>query len=66
MSSNYSTFNYDNDFTPTHFIFNTNTTNKRHVGIGTTVPNFFLQLKGNISTTNLQIQDNFFIILQIL
>ena len=60
MSSNYSTFNYDNDFTPTHFVFNTNTTNLRHVGIGTTVPNSFLQLKGNISTTNLHIQDNFF------
>tara|TARA_B100001121_G_C18675799_1_gene616189 strand:- start:428 stop:2188 length:1761 start_codon:yes stop_codon:yes gene_type:complete len=60
MSSNYSTFNYDNDFTPTQFIFNTNTTNLRHVGIGTTVPNSFLQLKGNISTTNLHIQDNFF------
>ena len=60
MSSNYSTFNYDNDFTPTHFIFNTNTTNQRYVGIGTTVPNSFLQLKGNISTTNLHIQDNFF------
>ena len=60
MSSNYSTFNYDNDFTPTQFIFNTNTINKRHVGIGTTIPNSFLQLKGNISTANLQIQDNFF------
>ena len=60
MSSNYSTFNYDNDFTPTHFVFNTNTTNKRHVGIGTTVPNSFLQLKGNISAANLHIQDNFF------
>ena len=60
MSSNYSTFNYDNDFTPTQFIFNTNTTNNRHVGIGTTVPNSFLQLKGNISTANLHIQDNFF------
>ena len=60
MSSNYSTFNYDNDFTPIHFVFNTNTTNKRHVGIGTTVPNSFLQLKGNISAANLHIQDNFF------
>lgn len=60
MSSNYSTFNYDNDFTPTQFIFNTNTTNLRHVGIGTTVPNSFLQLKGNVSTANLHIQDNFF------
>ena len=60
MSSNYSTFNYDNDFTPTHFVFNTNTTNKRYVGIGTTVPNSFLQLKGNISAANLHIQDNFF------
>ena len=60
MSSNYSTFNYDNDFTPTHLVFNTNTTNQRYVGIGTTVPNSFLQLKGNISTTNLHIQDNFF------
>lgn len=60
MSSNYSTFNYDNDFTPTHFVFNTNTTNKKHVGIGTTVPNSFLQLKGNISAANLHIQDNFF------
>jgi hypothetical protein len=60
MSSNYSTFNYDNDFTPTQFIFNTNTINKKHVGIGTTIPNSFLQLKGNISTANLQIQDNFF------
>lgn len=60
MSSNYSTFNYDNDFTPTHFVFNTNTTNLRHVGIGTTVPNSFLQLKGNISAANLHIQDNFF------
>ena len=60
MSSNYSTFNYDNDFTPTQFIFNTNTINKRPVGIGTTIPNSFLQLKGNISTANLQIQDNFF------
>ena len=60
MSSNYSTFNYDNDFTPTQFIFNTNTTNQRHVGIGTTVANSFLQLKGNVSTANLHIQDNFF------
>lgn len=60
MSSNYSTFNYDNDFTPTQFIFNTNTTNLRHIGIGTTVPNSFLQLKGNVSTANLHIQDNFF------
>ena len=60
MSSNYSTFNYDNDFTPTQLIFNTNTTNKRYVGIGTTIPKSFLQLKGNISTTNLHIQDNFF------
>ena len=57
MSSIYSTFNYDNDFTPTQFIFNTNTTNLRHVGIGTTVPNSFLQLKGNISAANLHIQD---------
>lgn len=60
MSSNYSTFNYDNDFTPTQLIFNTNTTNKRYVGIGTTIPKSFLQLKGNISTANLHIQDNFF------
>lgn len=60
MSSNYSTFNYDKDFTPTQFIFNTNTTNLRNVGIGTTIPNSFLQLKGNISATNLHIQDNFF------
>ena len=60
MSSNYSTFNYENDFTPTQLIFNTNTTNKRYVGIGTTIPKSFLQLKGNISTTNLHIQDNFF------
>ena len=60
MSSNYSTFNYDNDFTPTHLVFNTNTTNQRYVGIGTTVPNSFLQLKGNVSTANLHIQDKFF------
>ena len=66
MSSNYSTFNYDNDFIITQFIFNTNTINKRHVGIGTTIPNSFLQLKGNISTANLQFKIIFFIILQIL
>ena len=29
------------------------------VGIGTTIPNSFLQLKGNISAANLHIQDNF-------
>ena len=60
MSSNYSNFNYDNDFTPTNFIFNTNTTNKRYVGIGSTIPNSFLQLNGNVSTTNLQFNETFF------
>lgn len=60
MSSNYSTFNYDNDFTPTNFIFNTNTTNKRYVGVGSTIPNSFLQLNGNVSTTNLQFNETFF------
>lgn len=60
MNSNYSTFNYNEDFTPTHSIFNVNTTNKRYVGIGTHNPNEFLDIIGNISTTNLFINKTLF------
>ena len=59
MNTNYSTFNYDEDFTPVYSVFNTNTTNNRFVGIGTDKPNHFLDIIGNVSTSNLIINNNF-------
>lgn len=59
MNTNYSTFNYDEDFTPVYSVFNTNTTNNRFVGIGTDKPNDFLDIIGNVSTSNLIINNNF-------
>lgn len=59
MNTNYSTFNYDNDFTPIYNIFNTNTSNNRFVGIGTHKPKDFLDIIGNVSTSNLIINNNF-------
>ena len=43
-----------------YFASNVNVGAGYSIGIGTTIPNSFLQLKGNISTANLQIRDNFF------
>lgn len=60
MNTNYSTFNYNSDFTPQYNIFNVNTTNKRYVGIGTHIPNEFLDIIGNVSTTNLFIHKNIY------
>ena len=59
MNTNYSTFNYEEDFTPVYSVFNTNTTNNRFVGIGTDKPNHFLDIIGNVSTSNLIINNNF-------
>ena len=59
MNTNYSTFNYDDDFTPIYNIFNTNTSNNRFVGIGTHKPESFLDIIGNVSTSNLIINNNF-------
>ena len=59
MNTNYSSFSYNDDFTPTYNIFNTNTSNKRFVGIGTHKPKHFLDITGNVSTSNLIINNNF-------
>jgi len=41
MNDLYVKFNYNADFTPTHFIFNTNSDNKRFVGINSSKPESF-------------------------
>ena len=60
MNTDYSTFNYNDDFTPIYNVFNVNTANKRFVGIGTHNPNEFLDIIGNVSTTNLFVQKNIY------
>ena len=59
MSSEYSTFSYNDDFIPNKNIFNTNTSNTRFVGIGTHNPKHFLDIVGNVSTSNLIINNTF-------
>lgn len=59
MNTNYSTFSYNDDFTPQYNIFNTNTSNKRFVGIGTHKPKHFLDVVGNVSTSNLIVNNKF-------
>lgn len=60
MNTDYSTFNYNDDFTPIYNVFNVNTANKRFVGIGTHNPNEFLDIIGNVSTSNLLVQKNIY------
>ena len=59
ITNDYNAFNYNSDFTPQHFIFNTNTTNENYVGIGTNNPEQFLTIRSDIHTKNLFIQNPF-------
>lgn len=57
MNTNYNFFDYGIDFNPPNYIFNTNT-QYREVGINNFTPNSNLDVIGNVSTTNLQINKN--------
>tara|TARA_B100001564_G_C20667057_1_gene684326 strand:- start:3133 stop:4956 length:1824 start_codon:yes stop_codon:yes gene_type:complete len=59
INQDYDDFNYNADFTPFKFIFNTNTDNQRYVGIGTNTPEQFLTVRSDIFTGNLYIKNNF-------
>jgi hypothetical protein len=59
ITNDYNAFNFNSDYTPQHFIFNTNTTNERYVGIGTINPEHFLTVRSDIHTENLFIKNHF-------
>ena len=57
MNTNYKFFDYGVDFNPSNYIFNTNI-DYREVGINNFTPESNLDINGNVSVTDLQINKN--------